>query len=152
MENAKVFGAHFTSLFAGETCHEKLQGPEIRGNVWTMKFLSLEGEDQVREYKANIHKSIKPDPQVLRVVASVIVRPLSVIFERSGQTGLFIWAGEKSVSLLSPTRARKKSWGTTSLTFVTGVVIKQKILEIIAKHMKNKKMTRLIQHGFMKSK
>lgn len=57
-----------------------------------MKFLPLVGEDQ---FKANMHKSVKPDPQVLRVLASVIVRPLSVIFERSGQTSLFMWAGKK---------------------------------------------------------
>lgn len=49
-----------------------------------MKDLSLVGEDQVREFEENLHKSMKPDPQVLRVLASVIVKPLSVIFERSG--------------------------------------------------------------------
>lgn len=38
------------------------------------------------------------------------------------------------MSLLSPTSARRKSWGTTSLISVTGVVIKQMFLEIIAKH------------------
>lgn len=52
----------------------------------------------------------------------------------------------------SSTRERRKSWGTTSLTSVTGVVIKQIILEIIAKHVKYKKMTKPIQHGFMKGK
>lgn len=49
-----------------------------------MKGLPLVGEDQVKEFKANMHKSMEPDSQVLRALACVIVRPLSVIFERSG--------------------------------------------------------------------
>lgn len=56
------------------------------------------------------------------------------------------------MSLLSSTRARRKSWAATSLTSVTGVVMEEIILENIAKHMKNKKMNRRIQHGFMKGK
>lgn len=90
MENAKVLDAHFTSLFIGEICHQELQGPENRGKVWTMKDLPLVGEEQVREFKENMDRSMEPDPQVLRVLANVIVRPLSVIFERSGQTGVFL--------------------------------------------------------------
>lgn len=33
MENAKVLGTHFTSPFTGDTCHQELQGLEIRGKV-----------------------------------------------------------------------------------------------------------------------
>lgn len=95
MENAKVLGAHFTSLFTVETCHQELQSPEIRRKVWNMKDLPFLGEDQLREFKVNMHKSMEPDPQVLRVLANAIVRPLSVIFERSGQNGVFMWAGKK---------------------------------------------------------
>lgn len=53
-----------------------------------MKDLPLVSEEQVREFKENMDRSMEPDPQVLRVLANVIVRPLSVIFERSGQTGV----------------------------------------------------------------
>lgn len=84
MEKAEVLDALFTSLFTGKTCLQEFQGPEVRGKVWSLKDLPLVGKDQVRENEANM--SMGPDDtylQVLTKLANVIVRPLSVNFEKS---------------------------------------------------------------------
>lgn len=69
----------------------------VRSAIRNCKALRTEGksgplvsEEQVRKFKEKMDRSMEPDPQVLRVLANVIVRPLSVIFERSGQTGVFL--------------------------------------------------------------
>lgn len=62
------------------------KAPKSRWKIWSKEDLLLVEEDGVRGHlnKLEIHKSVGPDgvhPQVLREVAHVILRPLSIIFE-----------------------------------------------------------------------
>ena len=66
---------------------------------------------------------------VLRELAEVIARPLSVIF---GQ----LWG--------------TRYYGLISLTSIPGKVMKQFIVDAISKHVEEKKVVRSSQHGFTK--
>lgn len=87
-EEPEVLNAFFTSVFTGSTSLQESQAPRVRKKVWNKEdALSVE-EDQVRDHlsKIDIFKSMGHDrvhPQVLKELADVIVRPISIIFERS---------------------------------------------------------------------
>jgi len=68
------------------------QSLEIREKAWRKEDLPLVKEDQVRDHlsKLDTHRSMGPDrvhPGVLRELADITAKPLSIIFERSWRTG-----------------------------------------------------------------
>lgn len=65
---------------------------DVRERVWGMEDLPLFKQDMFRDHlaKINVHKSMDPygmHPRVLRKLAGMIARLLSVIFERSWRKG-----------------------------------------------------------------
>ncbi|KFV87109.1 hypothetical protein N308_06886, partial [Struthio camelus australis] len=105
-------------------------------------------EDQVRDllFKLEIHKSTGPDgihPRVLRELADVITRPLSILFERSWRSGEVPEDWKKAVVTPVFQKGKKEEAGNSrpvSLTSLPGKVMEQLLLKVITKHLEDKKV------------
>jgi len=92
-------------------------------------------------------------PRVLRELADVVAKPLSIIFKR-------LWRMEmpedwRKASVTPVFKKRKQDPGNyrlVSLTSVLEKVMEQLILDVISKQVEEKKVIRSSQHGFMKGK
>ncbi|GAB0175728.1 mitochondrial enolase superfamily member 1 [Grus japonensis] len=90
-------------------------------------------------------------PRVLRELADVIARPLSIIFERSWRTGEVPEDWRKASVPLVFKEGKKEypqNYRPVSLTSIPGKVMEQLILGVINKHVEEKKVIRSAQHGF----
>ncbi|KFV79933.1 RNA-directed DNA polymerase from mobile element jockey, partial [Struthio camelus australis] len=105
-------------------------------------------EDQVRDLssKLDIHKSMGPDgmhPRVLRELADVIARPLSIIFERSWRSGEVPEDWKKACVTPVFRKGKKEESGNyrpVSLTSSPGKLMEQLLLEALTKHVEDKKV------------
>ncbi|KFV85311.1 RNA-directed DNA polymerase from mobile element jockey, partial [Struthio camelus australis] len=109
---------------------------------------ALAEEDQVRDLlsKLDIHKSMGPDgrhPRVLRELADVIARPLSIIFERSWQLGEVPEDWKKANVMPVFKKGKKEEPGNyrpVSLPCIPGKVMEQLLREVLTKHLEDKKV------------
>ncbi|KFP32962.1 RNA-directed DNA polymerase from mobile element jockey, partial [Colius striatus] len=91
--------------------------------------------------KLKAHKSMGPDgihPRMLRELADVISKPLSIIFEQSWRTGKVPedWRKASVTPVFKKgTKDDPGNYRPVSLTSIPGKVMEQLILNVITKHM-----------------
>jgi len=149
-EKMELLNALFASVFTGKAGPQESQSLEVREKACRKEDLPLVEEDRVGDHlsKLDTRKSMSPNgmcPRVLRELADVIAEPLSSIFERSWRTGEEPEGWRKASVTPIFKKGKKEDPGScrlVSLTSIPGKVVEQLILEVIIKHVEEKKIIR----------
>ncbi|PKU44228.1 rna-directed dna polymerase from mobile element jockey-like [Limosa lapponica baueri] len=159
-EKAELLNATFASVFTAKASPQESQILEVRERVWRKEDFPLDNQDCPRDYlgKLDTNKSMDPDgmhPQILREPADVIAKPLSIIFERSQRAGEM--PEDRRKARVTPVFKKGKKEDTRnyrpiSLASIPEKVMERLILDVIPKHVEEKKVIRSDQHGFTKRK
>ncbi|KAK4832301.1 LOW QUALITY PROTEIN: hypothetical protein QYF61_021700 [Mycteria americana] len=157
-EKAEVLNPFFASvLIAGPIV---LWPPELEDRDGDQNGAPIIQGEMVSDllHHLDTHKSMGPDeihPRVLKELADVLTKPLSIIYQQSWLTGEV--PADWRLANVTPIfkKGRKEDPGNyrpVSLTSVPGKLMEQIILSAITRHVENNQGIKPSQHGFRKGR
>ncbi|KAK4817156.1 hypothetical protein QYF61_002890 [Mycteria americana] len=160
-EKAEVLNAFFASVFNSRAnCSLGTQPLELEDRDGDQNGAPIIQGEMVSDLSHHLdtHKSMGPDeihPRVLKELADVLTKPLSIIYQQSWLTGEV----PADWRLANVTPIYKKGWKEdpgnyrpVSLTSVPGKLMEQIILSAITRHVENNQGIKPSQHGFRKGR
>jgi len=115
-ETAEALNNYFASVFTGNISFHTSQVDGLQERDWWNKVPSAVRGDRVHDHlrNPNIPKSMglgEVHPRVLRELSDGVAKPLSIIFERSWQSGEVLVTGKKGNVARIFKNSRKKDRG-----------------------------------------